>query len=1448
MWQSEELKSHLETSTTVTMNSKVVAEWNMNDPDNFAAIGNYRYRPADSTSAYKSLISVWDTTDVGQWYTGATDNDIEVFGPYDDSDEPVIFEETDEKIKRLYSLDDCLKPHRPRSGINYLRVMRASGIKYTNGIGKNVTSQVNNSSVNRPRYYLSDPANSFKYWSSWRKDGANERGISYSNQGLYFIDDCVPFVVYKDIVPTNKLVVKMQTNIGTENLGEITTPAGRIDDPLYGWSHATTPKNWNVEVLKDGVWTSVYSFQEGSTRSDDSPIVKQDGYVELLYGIKIPVEYGEARYIKTVPNESLIPSQATQGDYYLLVDEEDIKGNVYIWNNGDWVILTDPEYGWYLGEDESRRQCVTDLTDPESWVENSRTFYREFDYIQGIRIVVRTMNRDDVPFELIEMSPRLVVDVTDKTVSFDVNKSMGQIEQTALPVGGLEAGTGNIELFDNDFAFSSENENSIVANYIDNNIAFTFYDVIVDGDFTYTLPIKTLHTEAKAPTTSDICTVKFALRDSFYIFENEPAPAIMVKNVSLSYAIACLLDSIGFSNYVFLNKDGATEPIIPFFFVAPDQNVAEVLQKLSVATQSAMYFDEYNNFVVAFREYVYDKDRTEDITLDGDSSNPNGSAQPNIADIASDEKRVYNGGTINYTERYIQRSIGSLTQANFVNADQNWIYLPALLWEVSGDESTRTVNQKASTQSSYALAALPLRSDLSDDLPTVTNGPGGGRRIVNNVIDVGDNVYWLPRYKGYLYSGAEIIKYDAVRYIVQGQPAPVWISSNDEYQKYFSQLPFNGKMFPDGFIRIYAEPYYEYIDGVEYLKRGAVAKHGRGQFKTGVTNHSAGVPSEWLSDSRVRGIKQSSEYLFTSAEPPATIVGTTTNQSQYNTKAQTSRRTGLIRNFMRDKTYTDAQVIESTTDRSGLIQASALTLAGPSRFTSEDSIVGDIPRDFVTYAYKPLSGTAKDKAGTPLPGNYRHFGTRMRIIGKIESASDVDQTPTGSTSYYNFLDGGEAKILNGGSAGLGIGVNSTNNSGYYLELVALTNTNIEDISDDGVGGHTIVFWKNVIPASGDQSKAVPIKLWGGLAEIIVDSGTFTGAQRTVEDEKSTVYDISVEYQDFATYRRFYIFLNGGQIATVDDTLPIPVYDSMAVFVRGSSQAMFEHVFALQQSVSKNSTTPIIESSQIDKAFGNGSVTAANWDRYGISGMVKKTFLSGVSSSGPPEYSMYYEEFGSLMRECAYFDIKYDKAYPAITSQISPSLNDTPGYRVSGYRAGSYGAQFLVFNIMDKAITLDETSGNYLRIQGVTFTQDTTHELTMDKFYDEASNMSDPDITDSGSVLKSPRSAADTFKTLKISRMKYGKTEWSFDNDYIQSQGAANNLMEWLADKTVRPRKLVGIEVFPNTMIQLGDIINFSYSVDGYDKISGEDKKFVVYSIDYNRDSSGPTMNLYVSEV
>ena len=202
------------------------------------------------------------------------------------------------------------------------------------------------------------------------------------------------------------------------------------------------------------------------------------------------------------------------------------------------------------------------------------------------------MNKFDSTFDLIEMSPRLVVDISDKAIDFKITKTLSDIGITSLPVGQLLASNGEISLFDDDQAFNDQNSLSIVANYVRKNIKFNFYEVILDIDgFDYYVPIKTLYSEGFPQADVTAGTISIQLRDFFFFLESMPAPRLLTTQTSLSYAVTTLLDYIGFTNYTFRRVTGESDPIIPYFFVAPDQNVAQVLNQLALATQTAMFFD-----------------------------------------------------------------------------------------------------------------------------------------------------------------------------------------------------------------------------------------------------------------------------------------------------------------------------------------------------------------------------------------------------------------------------------------------------------------------------------------------------------------------------------------------------------------------------------------------------------------------------------------------------------------------------------------------------------------------------------------------------------------------------------------------------------------------------------------------------------------------------------------
>ena len=91
MFVNETLKNHLETSSSINIRSLVLAEWNMNMPDNIYKLGNYRYRPTGSEVKYQTIPNIFDNVDSDNYYTDALYSDVTVSGSYDNEDLPQVF-------------------------------------------------------------------------------------------------------------------------------------------------------------------------------------------------------------------------------------------------------------------------------------------------------------------------------------------------------------------------------------------------------------------------------------------------------------------------------------------------------------------------------------------------------------------------------------------------------------------------------------------------------------------------------------------------------------------------------------------------------------------------------------------------------------------------------------------------------------------------------------------------------------------------------------------------------------------------------------------------------------------------------------------------------------------------------------------------------------------------------------------------------------------------------------------------------------------------------------------------------------------------------------------------------------------------------------------------------------------------------------------------------------
>ena len=1452
MYSNEALTNYLQESSAVEIKSRVLAEWNLNIFENIEAIGNYKNRPIASNTA-NTLPDVWvpedfDTVDK-TWY-GFTDYDTVIDGGFtNESETPVTFLSSNERQKSLMSLEDCFKKFRPRSGINKLRGRDA---------GRYILPVYSGSIFARPRYYPAGKNDNFKYWSSFRTSDNDVFGFSKTGDP-YLIQDAAPFVVYKNSIPTNKIVMKIQTNVSKIDNGALIDKESPTNkDPFFIGStpnYKSTPLHWKIQKLDSGNnWVDIYS----TTSDQFTAEAGWDGYFQLSYGLtneEVLTTYkenfllvGTLSSLYGLPN---IVGEEFAGQAYLIKESETDIGVLYIHNGGVSETTLDnyteplvPEYGWYKSEESvtNSQLFVTELdklTAP-SYGTTTKT-YREFEYIHGVRVVVNRMINQRTAFDLIELSPRLAADITDITTGFSLKKYASDLGVSSLPVGQLLVSTGSLSVIDHKQVFNSNNKDSLVNAYIgdalqfsfvDKNLQLKFYEVISrvkqedDTYKDYYIPLKTMYADGFPQYDDSNRNLSMNLRDFAFYLESQIAPEIFLTNASTSYIIATLLDSIGFSNYEFRRLPGEQDTVIPNFFISPNKTIMQVLQDLAIATQTAMFFDEMNNLVIMSKRYLV-PDSTEerdfdimlygsDVLVENAESLPNkkvASKKANILNISSQSNDIYNDGKITYYNRYIQKKSSELSREGLLDKNKFLSYEQQVLWSINDRQETKTQtkNEENESVSGYALSAMALAKGLSSEPPKVVD-----QTIINNEIDFGDNIYWLARPSGYFYANGEIIKYDAIQYMAGSEK--VWIANENDYVKNFSKLSLGQRMYPTGILRIYAEPKYT-SDGL--FVEDTILKHGRGQFGTTITSHPA---TEKELDKAWKTVKEplvtDFQYLFKNTASATSTTYVKNNKSDL-VKAKMKPPTTTIKNFLGMPKY---NIKTKKYEFRESLQASALSLSGPN------------------FSVKTNNGPSMNYVKKELDNKvaYDTFGARIRLLG-TQQEKETDNVQKLAGSYPLNTSKNSKSPVNGESGGIGI-LTNIDGEGYYYEIVALNYVDSKNFNAaNSIDTDTVIFYRLKLT---DDGILKPTVLFSTFQNILVDSGKFASKVKGLQDSiEDSIYDIALKVNKINNKDwRISIYFNGQLLKVVQDKEPITskISQNISLFTRGSSQVMFNDVYAIKTMTKKPAAIEVSASSEI---FSGNKTSNLSYSKYSLSPLVSSGFLSSLSPSEVPENSIYYEEFGTVMRECAYLDVKFDKVYPALRSKIPPQVASVSEYLVTGYSSTPYRAEFLVFNTSDFAVGLGDGQdySTILNIVGIGYTEEVARELTVDGFYNNRSDFS----TNSD---YSSQTYKNKYTDIKNNRLSYGNKAFTIESPYIQSEETATELMEYIINKVSVPRKAVGVQVFGMPIIQLGDLVKFSYDTNLILPNTVTENNFVVYGIEQDVSETGPSTTLYLSEV
>jgi hypothetical protein len=240
----------------------------------------------------------------------------------------------------------------------------------------------------------------------------------------------------------------------------------------------------------------------------------------------------------------------------------------------------------------------------------SKSVKSEFSSYSG-NSVINDLNR----MQLIEISPRLEIDLSDFVQDINIDKSL-DAKNTSLPISSINSNDANIVLSGIPATsgssivpiFSSQSDNSltILSNIMKKNVKFYVNFNLIDHVVSGSSPTSNLNTYIPAGVfysdsweENDIQTVTIQAFDISRYLQSRPVPDYVVNLKTVFEIITNILDLAGFTDYdydsLYQICNSKTQPLdIAYYYCnSKDSTILSALNEIFVAYQIGAYIDEY---------------------------------------------------------------------------------------------------------------------------------------------------------------------------------------------------------------------------------------------------------------------------------------------------------------------------------------------------------------------------------------------------------------------------------------------------------------------------------------------------------------------------------------------------------------------------------------------------------------------------------------------------------------------------------------------------------------------------------------------------------------------------------------------------------------------------------------------------------------------------------------
>ena len=374
--------------------------------------------------------------------------------------------------------------------------------------------------------------------------------------------------------------------------------------------------------------------------------------------------------------------------------------------------------------------------------------------LKELKLEISSLDTSGGYVGVIELSPRYVIDVSNRLVSMTINKSSSDDVSGIIPVGNVTSNSIYVDIngYDRKYEYYDKTVpfNKDKVNLYKDTIIKPFVKV---GSEIINLGI--FYTDSFS--VSEFGDIAITALDGAKELQYIKPPDIVCDDMTSVAIIRRLLDSVGFTNYNFNLTTTDTTVISPYhWYTDPTKTVWQHIQDLCKDTQMIATFDEFDVLQFYPRDYIFKKDKVANIKLRDRNI---GSNLANISSISIENVPSVKAVKIVYTPQLV---------SSYRGTGENLYDAPVITLGASAIVNDILPTQSSYTNNSGEVAALGIVSCE----PVITAGLGSQQYTFN----------------GYLVIEKEIIEYDAIEYsyteVGTNDVKYKWMTSNSDVAKY----------------------------------------------------------------------------------------------------------------------------------------------------------------------------------------------------------------------------------------------------------------------------------------------------------------------------------------------------------------------------------------------------------------------------------------------------------------------------------------------------------------------------------------------------------------------------------------------------------------------------------------------------------------------------------------